>query len=218
MWQTVQFELCAASSCMRKSWERAYTVNNMTDLCGGLGFSWSEWISLSALLCCSLSNKKDRTIAANCCVLKTDPVFWYSAESSPELVTHTGPQNRPKCTCPLYFSCHTSEKFATNIHVRLKLPKSHLHSRGLVSVGEIMFRDYTKQVLGGVTQPIVILLAFFLAVKNVSPFESDATAAHSCNLQLLFQWEKTKNKKQKTEMLLRFYKGRFWVGKSGWNC
>lgn len=43
---------------------KAYTVNNMTDLCGGLRFSWSEWISLSTLLCCSLSNEKERTIAA----------------------------------------------------------------------------------------------------------------------------------------------------------
>lgn len=48
--------LCVGGTSLLK----AYTVNNTADLCGGPRFSWSEWISLSALQSCSLSKEKNK--------------------------------------------------------------------------------------------------------------------------------------------------------------
>lgn len=54
---------------------KAYTVNNTADLCGGLRFSWSEWISLSTYLSAHTQMKKEnRTYVL---VLRTTGVYFY---------------------------------------------------------------------------------------------------------------------------------------------
>lgn len=51
---------------------KAYTVNNTADLCGGLRFSWSEWISLSTYLSAHTQMKKRKPHI--CGILKSPEV------------------------------------------------------------------------------------------------------------------------------------------------
>lgn len=54
---------------------KAYTVNNTADLCGGLRFSWSEWISLSTYLSAHSQMKKENSTYV--VVLKAAEVYFY---------------------------------------------------------------------------------------------------------------------------------------------
>lgn len=107
------FPLSVAWARTRKSLLKAYTVNNTTDLCGGLRFSWSEWISLSTLLCGSLLKWKGKwqllpkTKISHVGFFQTTSVVWYSAGLSPEFNKHIGPLNRSWRTHSLYFCAVT---------------------------------------------------------------------------------------------------------------
>lgn len=126
---------------------KAYTVNNTTDLCGGLRFSWSEWISLSTLLRCSLSNEKEKR-------------QWLPRKSHVVFLKRNAKRS-------LSFSCHTSEGLATNALTQPRNGPDHAVIReGCLHLVRLCLEIAPNESWMTQPKPIVILLLYFLAVKT----------------------------------------------------